>query len=69
MDAAMLPTGQGTGFFVSADGYLVTNYHVIRDAAYASVVTADGLDAPGRRSRGDQRESGPRAAEGQTRDR
>jgi len=43
MDPTMLEIGQGTGFFVSADGELVTNYHVIRDAAYATIVTADGL--------------------------
>jgi S1-C subfamily serine protease/Tfp pilus assembly protein PilF len=32
----------GTGFFVSADGLLVTNHHVIKDGAFATVDTADG---------------------------
>jgi S1-C subfamily serine protease/Flp pilus assembly protein TadD len=33
---------QGTGFFVSADGLLVTNYHVIDGGAFATLETADG---------------------------
>jgi S1-C subfamily serine protease/Flp pilus assembly protein TadD len=40
---ALLPSAQGTGFFVSRDGYLVTNYHVIAGGAYATVTTADGI--------------------------
>ena len=32
----------GSGFFVSKDGYLVTNNHVIADAAEVSVTTSDG---------------------------
>lgn len=32
----------GSGFFISKDGYLVTNNHVIADASEVSVTTADG---------------------------
>lgn len=32
----------GSGFFITADGVAVTNYHVIDDAASAKIMTADG---------------------------
>jgi serine protease Do len=35
-------TGQGSGFFISADGYAVTNYHVVDKAATVEVRTDDG---------------------------
>ncbi len=35
------PNGQGTGFFAGADGRILTNFHVIRGAGEAVVVTAD----------------------------
>ncbi len=34
--------GVGSGFFISADGYLVTNYHVISDSTDLSVTTHSG---------------------------
>lgn len=33
---------QGSGFFISADGYAVTNYHVVRDASNVTVKLRDG---------------------------
>jgi serine protease Do len=34
--------GQGSGFFISADGYAVTNNHVVDDASKVEVTTDDG---------------------------
>ena len=35
-------TGQGSGFFISADGYAVTNNHVVDKAESVEVTTDDG---------------------------
>jgi len=37
------PTSSGTGFFISADGFLVTNEHVVSDAAQVRLVTSAGF--------------------------
>lgn len=41
-DDAFKTLGQGSGFFVSADGLLVTNFHVIEGAKFATVLLSDG---------------------------
>ncbi|MCJ8517293.1 serine protease Do [Pseudorhizobium tarimense] len=38
------PTSQGSGFFISEDGYLVTNNHVVDDGAAFTVVMDDGTE-------------------------
>ncbi len=35
-------TGQGSGFFISRDGYAVTNNHVVQKAEKVQVTTDDG---------------------------
>ncbi|MCB5202842.1 Do family serine endopeptidase [Neorhizobium sp. T786] len=40
----MRPTSQGSGFFISEDGYLVTNNHVVADGAAYTVVLDDGTE-------------------------
>jgi len=35
-------TGQGSGFFITADGYAITNNHVVQDAENVQVTTDDG---------------------------
>ncbi len=37
-----VPQGSGTGFIWSADGYVVTNYHVVREANRVTVTLQDG---------------------------
>jgi TPR repeat protein len=36
------PTASGTGFFITDDGYLISNYHVVKDAAKVRLVTSAG---------------------------
>ena len=40
------PTAQGSGFFISEDGYVVTNNHVVDDGAAFTVVMNDGTELP-----------------------
>ena len=37
------PSASGTGVFISDDGFLITNEHVVRDAAQVRLVTSTGL--------------------------
>src|SRR5271166_4944547 len=39
---------QGAGFFISSDGYVVTNNHVVDHAKEVTVITADGKNIPAR---------------------
>ncbi|MBZ9654985.1 Do family serine endopeptidase [Phyllobacterium lublinensis] len=38
------PTAQGSGFFISEDGFLVTNNHVVEDGSAYTVVLNDGTE-------------------------
>jgi len=37
------PTATGTGFFITDDGYLISNNHVVKDATQVRLVTSAGL--------------------------
>jgi S1-C subfamily serine protease/Flp pilus assembly protein TadD len=41
-DGAMQVNSHGSGFFVDPGGLVITNYHVINDANFATVETSDG---------------------------
>jgi tetratricopeptide (TPR) repeat protein len=38
--------GQGTGFFISKKGDVITNYHVLQNASHAEIVISDGGKYP-----------------------
>lgn len=40
--------GQGSGFVISADGYILTNNHVVQDAEKITVVFSDGKELSGK---------------------
>ncbi|MBA2452236.1 MAG: trypsin-like peptidase domain-containing protein [Chloroflexia bacterium] len=41
-DPELQPAGTGTGFVISADGYIVTNEHVVRGSEALQVIMSDG---------------------------
>ena len=43
-EGRMRPTSQGSGFFISEDGYIVTNNHVIDDGQMFTIVMNDGTE-------------------------
>ena len=46
IDYREIPSGQGSGFLIRPDGYLVTNFHVVRDQDSFWVTAADGKEYP-----------------------
>lgn len=43
-DAALQLVGVGSGFAVSAEGHIVTNFHVVEDCAAISILTPQGAE-------------------------
>jgi serine protease Do len=37
-------TGQGSGFFIRADGYIMTNFHIVNGQDYFTIALADGRE-------------------------
>ncbi|MBI2433176.1 MAG: Do family serine endopeptidase [Candidatus Hydrogenedentes bacterium] len=48
-DMGPVPYGQGSGFIISADGYIVTNHHVVGEADIVNVKLADGREFEARK--------------------
>jgi tetratricopeptide (TPR) repeat protein len=48
-DKEGISLGQGTGFFITQDGDVITNYHVLKGASRADVRTSDGKVYPVKR--------------------
>ncbi len=46
--AKKVQTGQGSGFFIKSDGYIMTNFHIVDGQDYFMIVLADGREFEGR---------------------
>jgi S1-C subfamily serine protease len=46
LDPVETPAGAGSGFFWDSDGHIVTNYHVVKDAAQLRVTLGDTSVSP-----------------------
>lgn len=40
----LVPTGQGSGFFVNDKGHILTNYHIVKDQDYFRITLHDGRE-------------------------